>query len=44
MFSKGFPCLETKVRVKGEICRKESKVRAKGGRDLKRRGGGAADG
>jgi len=38
MLSKGLPYLETKVRVKGEICREGSKVRVKGGRDLQRRG------
>jgi hypothetical protein len=31
MLSKGLPYLETKVRVKGEICREGSKVRVKGG-------------
>ena len=41
MLSKGLPYLETKVRVKGEICREGSKVRVKGGRDLQRRGGGS---
>jgi hypothetical protein len=36
MLSKGLPYLETKMRVKGEICREGSKGR----RDLQRRGGG----
>jgi hypothetical protein len=44
MFSKGLPYLETKVRVNGEICREGSKVRVKGGRDLREKGRGATDG
>jgi len=38
MLSKGLPYLETKVRVKREICREGSKVRVKEGKDLQRSG------